>query len=1118
MKLKLTWLLTLFMAFVMQFSFAQEKMVTGTVTTASDGLPLPGASVSVKGTTRGAQTDFDGKYTVGVVIGDVLVVSYVGMDAVEITVGDANVYDVALEEGNTLDEVVVVGYSKTTKESFTGTAAVVDMEGIEDKVVSNVTQALRGEVAGVNVITRSGAPGGVAEVRIRGFGSINGNSLPLYVIDGAPVGTGATTGTGFEDDVTSATNPVNLLSSINPADIESITVLKDAAATSIYGSRGANGVVLITTKQGKKGTSRISVDITTSISTLFLPEYDVIDSPEEYIEIEWQALRTNAILSGRANPAQWASDNLYGDPEIDDALVGIDNFYNIWNVPGNELIDPNTGRFNPGVQRRYTPNSWRDAAFGTGQRMEANLQFSGGNEKTQYSASFGYLDDEGYALNSQFTRYTTRLNIQHKPLEWLTIGGNIAWTGARSLNSGTSGSAGSSANPFALVYTTPAIYDVFLRDENGNLVPDPIFGGFQYDFGGDNNRRAWSGTNGIGLATYNLDQSDITTLLGNFNVGIDITEWLSFEMRYSGIYNQSINTNRNNQFYGGAANVGGSLFRDDDLNTNQNFLQLLRFQKQFGDHDVELFVAHESTEDVFRTISGAAEGAIIRGSEDLFQYASPLGRQQSYRRGWTLDSYFSGLNYDFQDKYFLTASLRRDGSSRFRNNKWGTFGSVGLGWIMTKENFMSNVSFLDFLKLKASYGVIGDTGLRRFNGFQVFTINTDGSGSFTPSATRVNPDLTWETSNIVQVGFESTWLDGRLSVDVDFYDKRTTDLLFTEDLQVFQGFTTIFYNGGEMLNQGVEFNVNAKLIQKDDFRLSVNLNGETFRNEITEMPVSVVTGNRPIFDSANNIAVGQSDFDHYLPEWAGVNPANGEALWYRYYDDINNNGIFDDGEPSTYGGDNDFFYDPDGDGESNNQSSTFHEYTVINQGANMRRTTTNDNTVATQKFTRSAIPDLRGGFRINLGIKNFDIAAQFSYSIGGYTFDNGYDILMQNDVIGRNNYHTDIRQAWTTPGQITNVPRTSANFGRDNQQDIASTRFLIKSDFLALNNLNINYRMPGSVTEALGMQSMSLFLAGDNLAMFSRRKGLNPSTAIQGTNSGAFLPVTVFSLGAKVQF
>jgi TonB-linked SusC/RagA family outer membrane protein len=1084
-----------------QLTFAQEKTVTGTVVD-GDGLPIPGVNVIIKNTSTGTQTDFDGNYTIQASSDDVLVFSYTGMKTMEMTVGSKTTLDVSMEQNlEALEEVVVVGYSKTTKESFTGTATSIDTEDLDDKVVSNITDAVRGEVAGVNVITRSGQPGQAAEIRIRGFGSVNGNSEPLYVLDGAPLGRGG--------------DAAGIIQSLNPSDIESFVVLKDAAATSIYGSRGANGVILVTTVKGKKGQSSIVVDFKTSINNLFLPEYDVITSPEEYMELSWQNLRNTAQLQGNPNPGQFASNNLFGDG----SGLTINDLYNIWDAPNNQLIDPQTGRFNQGVRRNFTPTRWRDAAFSTGIRTEANVQFSGGSEKTNYSFSLGYLDSQGFSLNSEFTRYTARLNLDHEATDWLTIGGNLSWTGSRSNFSGAAGDAGSSANPFALAYTMPAIYDVFLRDQDGNLVPDPIFGGNQFDYGDVSGRRAFNATNAVAVATYDLEQTDASTMLGNFYANMQFTDWLSFETRYSGTYDYRQNADRNNPFYGGASNVGGSLFLDDDLRTNQNFLQLLRFQNTYGDHDVEVFAAHESTEFRFRTISGAAEKAIIPGTTSLSQYTTALGRADSFQRGWTLDSYFGGLNYDYADKYFLTASIRRDGSSRFIKNQWGTFGSVGAGWIASRESFLSDVDNLDFLKLKASYGVIGDVGNNLLNGFQIFNINQDPNGnySFTISSTLANPELTWETSSTAQVGFESTFFDGLLSLDVDYYDRTTTDLFFFDDLPPSQGQTQILYNGGELQNAGLEFTLNANIIDKKDMRFSVAFNGETFKNEITEMPISVVTGERPVFDSADNVAKGKSQWDWWLREWAGVNPANGEALWYQYYVDDNNNGIFDPGELSTADG---FPVDVDGDGSSDNESGTLYEYRQLNPDATVRKTTTNRYSDATQVFTgQSAIPDLRGGFRLNFGYKNFDIAAQFSYSIGGYTYDAGYERLMATGtLIGADNFHTDVRQAWQQPGDITDVPRLTSQFSNDGQANETSSRFLTKSDFLSLNNVNISYKMPKSVQEALNMDSFSIFIAGDNLMFLSRRNGFNPSTAIATTNSGAYAPLSTFTFGTRIKF
>jgi len=1076
MKLKLTWLLTLFMAFVMQFSFAQEKIVTGTVTTESDGLPLPGASVIVKGTSKGAQTDFDGKYTIGVNSGDVLVISYVGMEPVEVTVGASNVYDVVLKEGNSLDEVIVVGYNTTTKEAYTGTATKIETENVEAKAVSNVSQALRGEVAGVNVVTGSGAPGSDATVRIRGFGSVNGNRSPLYIVDGAP----------YTSD----------LSSINPADIESMTILKDAAATSIYGSRGANGVIVITTKQGKVGKTVVSVDFKTSVNTLFLPQYDIVESPEDYIEMSWLSLKNKGALQGQSDPAAWASANLYGSVE------GINDAYNIWNANGSDLINPATGEFNSGISRKFTPTKWSDAAFSDGLRTEANVQVRGGNEKTRFALSFGYLDEEGYAIKSNYTRYTTRLNVEHKPKDWLTVGSNIAITGGRYTNSSdTEGSAGSSGNIFALTATTPTIYDVFLRDTDGVLVEDPIFGGYQYDYGNEYGRRAWNATNGIADANYDLARTDVMTVLANFNVGVDITDWLKFETRYSGQYNTYNGSSMQNPFYGSGSSSQGFLSRTERTNINQNFLQMLRFSKQFGDHGIEAFVAHESTVNRFDYFGASAQTAIIPFSLSLNQYTTSFGRASNYTTRTSLDSYFANVNYNYDQKYFLTGSVRRDGSSRFIRDKWGTFGSVGLGWVVSNEDFF-DVKFLDYLKFKASYGVIGDQGVNTLYGYRFFSINTtaDGSISYSPTGEAQNVDLTWETSKVAQVGLESTWFNGYLDLDVDYYVKNTTNLFFQQTLPPSPGDDYILYNDGKLRNSGIEFNATVQVFKpSNDFRLSLNVNGEMFDNEIVEMPIDFSTGEPKVLDG--RYSEGHSLYDWYMREWAGVDPATGSALWYSYYNDVDGDGIFNEAN-----------------GDETINSLTL--YLDENPDANVQRRTTSTYSEGTQKYVgKSAIPDVRGSFRINTGFKNFDLSAQFGYSIGGYVYDSGYARLMDNsDLIGTSNWHTDMLDSWQQPGDITNVPRQSAGFNTDVQFNSTSSRFLTKADYLSLNNIRLGYNLPTDAVEALRLTKFNIYVSGDNLMMISARDGLNPTTLIGSGNSGIYMPMTTFSLGAKIEF
>jgi TonB-linked SusC/RagA family outer membrane protein len=925
----------------------------------------------------------------------------------------------------------------------------------------------------VQVTTGSGAPGSDATIRIRGTGSVNGNRAPLYVVDGAP----------YYSDI----------SAINPSDIEDITILKDAAATSIYGSRGSNGVIVVTTKKGKSGMSNISVDVRTSINSLSLPQYSVITSPEEYIETTYSSLVNKGRIQGEANPNGWASDNLYGTVE------GINNAYNIWDVPGNQLINQSTGRFNQGINRRWTPTLWADAAFGTGVRQEANIQFDGGNDKTQYAASFGYLDDEGFVTNSGYTRYTTRINLQHKPKEWLRVGANMAFTGAQyNRSSGSEGSTGSSGNIFALTSTTPSIYDVFLRDTDGNLVADPIFGGNQYDYGNEYGRRAWNATNGIADSRYDISRSNSITLLGNFNMGIDLTEWLSFDIRYSGQFSDNDAASRGNPYYGGNAG-SGFLSKSLSQNVNQNWNQILRFNKSFGELNVDGIIGHESNENRFKNMNAAAQNAILPNNLDLDQYTIPFGRAGSYSTAYSLESYFGALNLSYAGKYFLSSSVRRDGSSRFKKNKWGSFGAVGLGWVMSKEDFFPQDTFVDYFKVKASYGVNGDQGNNLQYGWQIFGINQtpDGSYSFTQSSTLANPELTWEEKKKTQFGFESILFNSKVTLDMDYFVDNTENLFFNQSLPGSSGSTLIQYNDGKLTNSGIEINANISLVQTEDFSMSLNVNGAMLTNELEEMPTDYFTGEPKILDG--RYSAGKSLYDWYMREWAGVNPATGAAMWNLYYDDMNGDGIFNSGDSAI-----------------NSMTLYMDEF----PNANVQKTSTETYSDATQKYVgKNNQPDIAGGFRLNAAYKNFDITAQFTYSIGGYIYDNGYATVMQNrSLAGSDNFHTDVRNAWKQPGDITNVPRFSAGYSSDVQHNSYSTRFLTKADYLSLNNVRLGYTLPSDAISKAKLENVSFYVSGDNLMMLSARKGLNPQTLISSSGSGIYMPMTTFSIGTKIQF
>ncbi|WP_034918906.1 SusC/RagA family TonB-linked outer membrane protein [Gillisia sp. CAL575] len=1084
MEKRLNGILTLFLAFVVQLTFAQDKTVTGTVTD-GDGITLPGVNVIVQGTNKGTQTDFDGNYTIQTSSGQILVFSYIGFANQKITVGTSNNVNVSLAvDASALDEVIVVGYGTATKQSFAGTATTIDAEKLEVKAVSNISQALAGEVAGVNVINTSGQPGTTSTIRIRGFGSVNGNRDPLYVVDGVPF----TTGSGQ-------------LNSINPSDIKTTTVLKDASATAIYGSRGANGVILITTKSGSStGDDYIEVDVRTGVNAQIIPRYDVIRSPETYTELVYEGIKNRGFINGVANPADYAAGLLFSDNYIP---VG----YNLFNVAnGAELIDPETGRIREGVTRKYTPESYIDEAFNSAIRTEANVRFGGGDEKTTYFASFGYLNDDGYAINTGYDRYTTRLNVSSKVKEWLKVGANIGYAYSESLNNGqTVGSE----NVFEFADKTAPIFGVFLRDENGELVPDPIFGGNQIDYGsssGFRTRPQSDNLNPIGSALYDFDGTERNELNGSFSLDFDITQDLKFETRFGAQYSIDRRTDVQNPFYGTAVGDGGTIFKQDNERLTTNFLQLLRYSKQFGDHTIEVLAAHESN-DFERNYNDAYKTkAVASDIYELNNYVVSPSPDSGYNEGRAIESYFSQINYDFLDKYYLTGSVRRDGSSRFVNEKWGTFGSVGAAWIVSNEDFLYNNDIVSFLKLKASYGVLGDEAQTDANGnpvyypgYDTFNINNLNDGISLSARDNGNPDLTWETSKMFQVGTEFSlgqWLDG----SVDYYVKNTTDQIFNRRVGPSQGIAIITVNDGDLRNTGLEFNLTGHVFKSEDFNLNLNINGEILTNEITRMPIDPSTGEERILDPQGVFAYseGRSIFDIYVREYAGVDPSNGAPLWYQYFNDANGNGLLDNGEEGI---------------------STLTPYLAANPDAVIARTITRTYANATDKYIdKSSIPDVRGGFRLGGNYKNFNFSSQFIYSLGGYSYDGQYAELMSDrfGAVG-NNYHTDILNRWQNPGDITSVPALTDN--RIVNGTSTSDRFVTSTDYLALNNVLLGYTLNEEKLGNSGIDYVNLFVSGDNLFAKTARDGFLPNTTETG-NSGRrlYAPLTTFTMGVRVKF
>ncbi|MHA7099027.1 TonB-linked SusC/RagA family outer membrane protein [Roseivirga pacifica] len=1065
-------LLTCFMlAFflIASSAVAQQRTISGKVTGADDGLPLPGVTILIKGTGTGQSTDMDGNYTMNVESGSTLVFSFLGYITQEVVINNQTVLNIAMQpDVQSLGEVVVTGYGESTKRSYTGTAATVKKEDIEAKNFSNVSQALAGEVSGVTVINTSGQPGTTSTIRIRGFGSVNGNRNPLYVVDGVP----------FSGSI----------NSINPADIESTTVLKDATSTALYGARGANGVILITTKSGKANESNIEVDIKTGINDQMLPRQSVLTSPEEYIGLTWESLYNRGVATGEADPVAFANSTLFGGG-------GISAHYNMWNVAdGGELIDPATGTVRPGVTRKYNPERWADYGIQSSTRTEANIRISGGSKDTKYFTSFGYLDDVGAIINSDYERYSTRLNIQSNVKEWLTTSVNLGYAYSENQTNGQSSDSGSI---FWFSDNIPSIYPLFLRDDEGNIVPDPVFGGNQYDYG-DQGRGFGALTNSIADAHYDRNGNKRHELNGNFTIDAQITDVLSFQSKYGAQFYANRQTSLRNPFYGSGASQGGSMFRNDTELFVQNWLNMLTYQNDFGDHSLEILGAHESNSYDQTIFTANKQKAVLPYLDEFDNYVIVSSPPSSYKNSSRLESYFAQGNYSYLNKYYLSASVRRDGSSRFANNKWDTFWSVGASWIASDEDFLT-LDFVDFLKFKASYGLTGEqAGVGLFPGYNTFNVSNLNDEISISERNIGNPDLTWETSKQFQIGTEFTLFNNFIDGSVDYFIKNTTNLLFDRRVGPSVGYALQTVNDGALRNSGLEFDLTAHLIKKNDFNLDFAVNGAFLNNELTKMPIDPATGEEKVLDIAGSYGrtVGRSLFDYYMREWAGVNPDDGTAMWNLYYDDANGNGAFDDGEGIE----------------------SLYEYKKENPNATILKTTTDTYANATQKFIdKSSIPTVNGAFRLSASYKGFTFGAQFIYMLGGYAYDSSYAGLMHNRTAGNNNWHTDIRDRWQQPGDVTDVPRLSDNY--DTNVNSTSTRFLTKKNYLGLNNIRIGYTLPTNWVSRAGMKSANVSLSADNLMILSARQGFNPSTSESGSSSTYnYAPLTTFTLGLRVKF
>ncbi|MCC9168583.1 SusC/RagA family TonB-linked outer membrane protein [Pontibacter harenae] len=1024
---------------------AQHKSVSGTVTDRATGEGLPGVSVVVKGTAVGTATGVDGTYTISVPAdGQTLEFRFIGYQAVERAIGNASTIDVALGvDQKLLEEVVVVAYGTADKSSFTGSASQIGSEEFELRPVTNITNAIAGKAAGVQTTSGSGQPGEGPTIRIRGVGSINGNNDPLYVVDGVPYS--------------------GSIANLNVDDIENMSILKDAASASMYGARAANGVVIITTKKGKKGRNQLNVKLSQGVSERAIPEYDRLNA-YEYYPLMWEAYR-NSLAYRASNPLSLDQANQRASEGIK-GLLG----YNPFNVPDNQIVFPD-GTINPDAQLLYPDDlDWEAPITRAGSRADYNISYSGGSEKSDYYVSLGYLNDKGFAIRTDYERVTGRVNVNTQPLNWFKGGLNIAGTVTNSNQVATTGST-TFVNPFFLSRTMGPIYPVYahdpltgeyILDENGQRI---------YDLGSMSDLGLPTRANSPGrhiIAETNLNDYGFNRNVLSARTYGEIYFLKDFKFTT----NLSVDiTNNNNKTYQntlvGDGAPAGRASRTSTNTTSYNFNQLLNYSKTFGLHTVDALLGHENYDWTYDYFTGSRQGIISEGNSELINFTTTNNiesRQDLYRT----EGYFSRVNYSFDDKYSLSASYRRDGTSRFYSDvRWGDFWSLGAAWRLDQESFINLPDWVNMLKVRGSYGEVGNDDVGDYYAWQALYelgYNNASEPGYLQS-TLGNRELVWESNNSFDVGIDFDLFD-RARGSVEFFNRQSENLLFEVPLPISSGIMTRFENVGAMYNRGVEFQVSADVIRGTDFNWNIDLNWTTYKNQITKLPQD------EIIDGTKKLMADQSIYDFWLRDWYGVDPATGAALY---------------------------------------RADTYNESNSMIIGSDTVTTNINN---ARYQYSGSAIPNFAGGITNTFSYKNFSLSALLTYQVGGKVYDAAYASLMSAGSYGTA-LHVDALGRWQNPGDVTDVPRMdnsqTTNFNASN-----SDRWLVDASYLNFRSVNLSYSLPASVASKLQMQNALIYITGENLALISARKGLNVTQAFSGVTSNYYSAARVLTLGLNV--
>jgi len=1113
-------LLCLVTAFLSQIAIAQNINVSGTVADAATGEGIPFASIQVKGTMTGTATDADGKYAISVPKNATLIFSSIGYVNQEADVNGRTVVNILLapDTENLEEAVITIAYGAAKKSSLTGAISNVNADKIESRPTSSVTSALEGTVTGVQINNTYGAPGSEPSIIIRGNGTINGSTSPLYVIDGVPFG--------------------GNIADLNPADIESLTVLKDAASAALYGNRAANGVILITTKKGKSGRVSVAASVTQGVYQRGIPEYKMA-TPNEFMEIRYRELYNEMLFPGTSTVqsiianAQDATKRAAAADYVAKNLVADKLYLNIYNVADDALFDADGHLVsNANIKAGYLDDlNWFDQTIKNGYRADYNVSASGASDKADYYFSVGYLDENGYLRTSTFDRFSGRAAVNVKPTSYLKIGFNVNATHQNFNN--TSDGSSSYVNPFMYCRNIAPIYPVHLHDINtGQYILDDA-GNKQYDGGSyiDANgqvvvtRNQYADRHVIWENELNQDKTVRNTINGIAYAEVYFLKDFTFTVTGNLNLRHQINQSYDSAVIGDGKGNGGRGSRNEYYYKNWSFQQQLRWSHQFGDHFVNALIGHENYANNYDYLYAYKTSEVFPNINNLRNFTE-ITSLYNYGNYYRTESYLSRVRYSYQDKYNVEASFRRDGSSRFHKSaRWGNFWSVGANWLISREDFMKNVTWVNSLKLRADFGEVGNDAGTGYYGYQaLYTSGQNANKGAYWLSQLSNYDLMWETAQSWGVGIESR-LFNRWNLNVEYFDKRNKDLLFSVILPISAGATStgssnpsITKNIGTMSNRGVEIETDIDIVRTKDVRFNVFANATFLKSKIISLPEE----NRKdgIIDGTKRYVEGGDRYAYWLYHWAGVDQMTGLSLYTfddeRFY-------ITDD---NTATGNVIYGSKEDADGNANTLMEPAN-YNIINGTPYVF----NPGSYGKKDWAGTATPTVYGSFGFNFSWKNFSLGTIFTYSLGSKVYDGIYADKVSVGSAISSVHHDVYGNTWT--GIPAGMTETSADrisqdilpmangaggiFGYANSG--TSDRWLVSGNYLVLKNVNLSYSLPKRWVNRIEMDAINLTVSCENAFTLSARYGMNPQQSFSGTqSSNTFVTARVFTAGLNFKF